>query len=216
MKVVFFGTSTGVFSNSHFEAILAAPCEIVAVVDAPAGGPASTNTAAAGASFTLRAEAAGIPVYAPANPNAPEFVAALEALKPDLFLVIGYTGIMREKMLGVPRLLAANFHASLLPAYRGLHPLYWALKHGEQWVGLTVHLIESTIDTGDILYQVRVPVEPGDTVSMLYDRVMAESVPLVPRLIADAAAGTLVRRPQGSEGASYYGHIPTKQKSRQG
>jgi methionyl-tRNA formyltransferase len=119
-------------------------------------------------------------------------------------------------LLEVPRLLAANFHASLLPAYRGLHPLYWALQIGERWVGLTVHVIDSGIDTGDILYQVRVPVEPGDSVSRLYDRVMAESVPLVPRLITDAVAGTLVRRPQGAEGASYYGHIPPEQKSRQG
>ena len=97
MKVVFFGTSTSAFSNRHFEALLAAPCSIVAVVDAPAGGPASTNTSAAGASFVHRAQATGIPVYAPAKPNAPEFLAdACRHCEPDLFLAVGYTGIMRS------------------------------------------------------------------------------------------------------------------------
>ena len=215
MKVVFFGTSTNAFSNRHFEPLLAAPCSIVAVVDAPAGGPASTNPSAAGASFVLRAEAAGIAVHAPAKPNAREFVETLAALEPDLFLAAGYTGIMRSALLGVPRLLAANFHASLLPAYRGLHPLYWALQNGERWAGLTVHVMDSEIDTGDILYQVRVPVERNDTVSTLYERVMTESVPLVDRLITDAQAGTLVRRPQDAASASYYGHLPSEPKSRQ-
>jgi methionyl-tRNA formyltransferase len=207
MKVVFFGSSTSAFSNRHFAALAESPCSIVAVVDAPAGSPVSTNQAKASASFVEYADSAGIPVYAPQKPNSSEFIETVAALEPDIFIAIGYTGIMRSRLLAVPRILPVNFHASLLPAYRGLHPLYWALQNGEQYAGLTVHVMDQGIDTGDILYQVQVPVEPGDTVATLYDRVMAASVPLVPRLVADARAGTLVRRPQGTEGASYYGHI---------
>jgi methionyl-tRNA formyltransferase len=213
MKIVFFGSSTSAFSNRHFAALAESPCSIVALVDAPAGGPVSTNQATASASFVDYAGGLGIPAYAPQKPNAPDFVETLTALKPDLFIAIGYTGIMRSRLLSVPRILPVNFHASLLPAYRGLHPLYWALHNGEQYAGLTVHVMDEGIDTGDILYQVQVPVEPGDTVATLYDRVMVASVPLVPRLVASASAGTLVRRPQGSEGASYFGH--TEQESKQ-
>jgi methionyl-tRNA formyltransferase len=213
MKVVFFGSSTSAFSNRHFAALVESPCSLVAVVDAPAGAPTSTNPSKVSGSFVDYAAGAAIPVYAPQKPNAQDFVETLAALKPDLFIAIGYTGIMRSPLLAVPRILPVNFHASLLPAYRGLHPLYWALHKGEQYAGLTVHVMDEGIDTGDILYQVQVPVEAGDTVATLYDRVMAASVPLVPRLIADAIAGLLVRQPQGTEGASYYGHI-TQESSR--
>jgi methionyl-tRNA formyltransferase len=218
MRVVFFGTSSGAFSNRHFASLLDAAlldavlleqgCSVVAVVDAPAGGPASTNKGSSTRPFTEEARRRGIPVFAPPKPAAPDFVQALAALEPDLFLAAGYTGIFRAPLLAVPRLLTANFHASLLPAYRGLHPLFWALHHGERQVGITVHVVDEGIDTGDILYQSPVPVREGDTVTTLYDRVMEESLPLVRRLVVEAAAGTLHRRPQPSEGASYYSHIP--------
>jgi methionyl-tRNA formyltransferase len=101
--------------------------------------------------------------------------------------------------------IAANFHASLLPAYRGKHPVFWALRHGEPWCGLTVHEMGPGLDTGDIIFQVRVPTRETDSVSALYDRIMAESIPLVPRLAACVEAGSVPRTPQPSEGASYFG-----------
>jgi methionyl-tRNA formyltransferase len=208
MKVVFFGSSTSEFSNRHFIALLASPCAVVAAVDAPAGGPASTNKSGPTPNFVDEARARGITVYAPPKPGAPEFLETLQALKPDLLLAAGYTGIFKRALLAVPRLLTANFHASLLPAYRGLHPLFWALQHGEKRAGITVHLVDEGIDTGDILYQVPVDVGDGDTVSALYERVMEVSLPLVSNLIMDAANGALRPRPQGNEGASYYGRIP--------
>jgi methionyl-tRNA formyltransferase len=208
MRVVFFGTSSGAFSNRHFAELLRAPCSVVAVVDAPPGGPASTNAAASTSSFVDEARRLGIPVFAPAKPNAADFREALAALEPDLFLAAGYTGIFKAPLLAVPRLLTANFHASLLPAYRGLHPLFWALHHGEKEAGITVHAVDEGIDTGDILYQAAVAVREGDTVTNLYERVMEQSLPLVARLVRDAAAGTVPRRPQPREGASYFGHIP--------
>jgi methionyl-tRNA formyltransferase len=207
MRVVFFGNSEAAFSNRHFEALLTSPCDNVAVVDVPPGRRTSTNIAVAATNFIETARARGIPVHEPGSPNTPGFIAAMRRLKPDIFLAVGYTNLLKVELLGAPRLLAANFHASLLPAYRGRHPLYWALQNGEKWVGLTVHAMDQGLDTGDILYQVREAVLPGDTVADLYERIMVQSVPLIGRLLADAAAGTLTRRPQGTEGASYYGAI---------
>jgi methionyl-tRNA formyltransferase len=207
MKVVFFGNSEGAFSNRHFEALSAAPCDIVAVVDVPPAMRTSTNTAVAATDFIALARAHGIAVFEPSSPNTPDFSAAMRRLQPDIFLAVGYTNLLKAELLGIPRLLAANFHASLLPAYRGKHPLYWALQNGEKWVGLTVHAMDQGLDMGDILYQVREAVLPGDTVADLYERIMVQSVPLVGRLLADAENGILTCRPQGTAGASYYGAI---------
>jgi methionyl-tRNA formyltransferase len=207
MRVVFFGNSEGAFSNRHYEALLVLPCEIVGAVDVPPARRTSTNTAVAATNFIATASGRGIPVFEPVSPNTRDFVAAMRRLEPDIFLAVGYTNLLKAELLGVPRLLAANFHASLLPAYRGKHPLYWALQNGEKWVGLTVHIMDQGLDTGDILYQVREAVLPGDTVADLYEKLMLQSVPLVSRLLADAEAGTLRREPQGTVGASYYGAI---------
>jgi methionyl-tRNA formyltransferase len=207
-RVVFFGNSEGVFSNHHFQALLEAPCQIAGVVDVPPARRTSTNARTAeGSGFVELAHARSIPVFQPESPNAPEFVEAMRALSPDLFVAVGYMNLLKAEVLAVPRVLAANFHASLLPAYRGKHPLFWALRKGERRVGLTVHVMGPGFDTGDTIYQVRLRTRPSDTVASVYDRVMAKSVPLIARLIADVEKGRVRWRPQPSHGASYYSSV---------
>jgi len=211
LRVLFFGNSESVFSNRHFQALLETPCVIAGVVDVPPNKRSSTNTRAReGAGFVASAHERGIPAFEPTSSNAPEFVNVIRALAPDLFIAVVYMNRLKPEILAVPRILAANFHASLLPAYRGKHPLFWALRNGERSVGLTVHVMDPSFDTGDILYQIRVRTRKTDTVGSAYDRVMARSVPLVGRLIADAETGPttrLRRTPQATRGASYYSSV---------
>jgi methionyl-tRNA formyltransferase len=209
LRTVFFGNSESVFSNRHFAALAASSCQVAAVVDVPPAGRTTTNTRpqTSDPSFVDAARDRDIAVYEPSNPNQPEFVATIRSLQPDLFLAVGYTRLLKDDLLAVPEVLAANFHASLLPAYRGKHPLFWALRHGERWAGLTVHVMAPGFDTGDILYQVRLRTRRRDSVGSLYDRIMERSVRLVPRLVADAAARTLHRQPQGEVGASYFSSV---------
>jgi methionyl-tRNA formyltransferase len=209
LRTIFFGSSDSVFSNRHFTALREAACDTVAVVDVPLARRTSTNTQTQGGApdFVAYARQHGIPAFEPTSPNRPEFVQAMADLRPDLFLAVGYLNLLKAGILGVPRLLAANFHASLLPAYRGKHPLFWALRNNERWTGLTVHAMSGGLDTGDILYQVRVRTRRDDSVASLYDRVIVRSLPLVSRLIADAEAGRLRPRPQDEAGASYYSSV---------
>jgi len=208
MKVVFFGNSQSVFSNRHFQALLETLCELVGVVDVPPSKRTSTNPATTDfLSFVEVARQQGVPVFEPDSPNLPDFVKAMSHLSPDLFIAVGYTNILKEQLLSVPRILAVNFHASLLPAYRGKHPVFWALRNGERWSGLTVHVMNTGIDTGDILYQVRIRTRKRDSVATLYDRIMARSVNLVGRLIEDAEKGKLRRTTQPESGASYYSSV---------
>lgn len=205
-RAVFFGSSDSVFSHRHFQALLQADCRIAGVVDVPPARRGSTNTARPESeSFPAAAARMGIPVFEPENPNAPSFVEEIRLLAPDFFMAVGYMLFLKAALLSLPRVIAANFHASLLPAYRGKHPVFWALRHGEPWCGLTVHEMGPGLDTGDIIFQVRVPTRETDSVSALYDRIMTESIPLVPRLAACVEAGSVPRAPQPSEGASYFG-----------
>lgn len=204
-RVVFFGNSEGVFSNRHYRALTQSAGRIVAVVDTPAARRTSTNPAKGEYEpFTKAAAKTKIPVFAPENPNDPGFVETIKGIKPDLFLAVGYIKIMKSELLAAPRIMAANFHASLLPAYRGKHPVFWALRNGEKSVGLTVHVMDARLDTGGILYQVRIRTRRKDTVAGLYDRIMRKSVGLIPRLVADAGHGRLRPRLQPRRGASYF------------
>jgi methionyl-tRNA formyltransferase len=209
LRLVFFGNSQSIFSNRFFTPLLEAPCELVGVVDLPPAKRHSTNpgTAAGLSSFVDLAREQGVPVFEPTNPNAPEFVETMSSLNPDLFLAAGYMFLLKLPLLSIPRILAVNFHASLLPAYRGRHPVFWALRNGERLAGMTAHVMDPYFDTGDILYQVRVRTRKRDTVSTLYDRIIEKSVSLVPRLITDAAQGTLNRTPQPKTGASYFSSV---------
>lgn len=209
LKVVFFGNSESLFSNRHFYALLWAKCQIAAAVDVPPAKRKSTNTRASFPveSFVSQARSRGIPWFEPASPNAPEFVAAMRKLEPDLFIAAGYMNLLKQEILTVPKIVAANWHASLLPAYRGMHPVFWALRNGERQVGLTVHVMDAGLDTGDILYQVKVRTRKSDTVGSAYDRIMNKSVRLVARLIKDAESGGLMPMPQPEQGGSYYSSV---------
>jgi len=186
-------------------------CEVAGVVDVPPARRASTNSVRQeGGNFVEIAREKGIPCFEPASPNAAPFVEEMRALAPDLFMAVGYMLLLKSALLGVPRVIAANFHASLLPAYRGKHPVFWALRNAEPWCGLTVHEMSPGLDTGDILFQVRVPTREEDSVSALYDRVMGASVPLVAKLVEAAVRGDVPRSPQPEAGASYFGGTSEK------
>lgn len=205
LRIVFFGNSASTFTARHFAAVLALPCHLSAVVDVPPLQRGTTNPLPACLpDFALMARRRGIPAYAPASPNESRFVETLNRLKPDLFIAVGYPLILKAELLEMPRRLAANFHASLLPAYRGKHPVFWALRSGERWAGLTVHAMDPGIDTGDILYQVKVRTRRDDTVSTLYSRIMERSVGLVERLMVDADRGEIPRHPQPTGSGSYF------------
>jgi methionyl-tRNA formyltransferase len=211
IRVVFFGSSDSVFSNRHFLQLAASGCAIAGVVDVPPERRATTNASRPeGGTFVESARAAGIPCFEPARAGDPRFLEEMKALHPDLFMAAGYMLLLGPKLLAVPRIAAANFHASLLPAYRGKHPVFWALRNGEPECGLTVHEMSAGLDTGAIIFQVRVPVRAGDSVSSLYERIMAESLPLVSRLVDAAARGEVPRKPQPAQGASYFGATAEK------
>jgi methionyl-tRNA formyltransferase len=208
LKVLFFGNSQSIFSNTYFQALIQTSVTLVGLVDVPPSKRTSTNPVSFDyPSFAEVARVRNLPVFEPDSPNLPEFMEATRELAPDLMMAVGYLFLLKPEILQVPKILAVNFHASLLPAYRGKHPVFWALRYGERWSGLTVHVMDPNFDTGDILYQVRLRTRKDDTVTSLYNRIMKKSVTLVPRLINDVEQGTQHPVPQPKLGASYYSSV---------
>ncbi|MBD2106978.1 phosphoribosylglycinamide formyltransferase [Nodosilinea sp. FACHB-13] len=80
-----------------------------------------------------------------------------------------------------------NIHPSLLPSFPGLHAIEQALAAGVKVAGCTVHQVELAVDSGPIIMQAVVPVQPGDTSAMLQARVQQQEHRIYPAAIALAA-----------------------------
>ena len=106
----------------------------------------------------------GLPVIQPEKIKKNEdFQSQLTALQPDAIIVVGYGRIIPPWMLTLPRYGNINVHASLLPKYRGAAPVQWAIAQGETVTGVTTMLLNEGLDTGDILLQKEMALQPDDT-----------------------------------------------------
>ena len=113
----------------------------------------------------------GLKLMQPTNLKAPEFIEELRSLDADLFIVIAFR-MLPEAVWTMPRLGTFNLHASLLPKYRGAAPLNWAVINGDKETGVTTFFLKHEIDTGDIIDQKRVAINPDDNVGDIHDRLM--------------------------------------------
>jgi methionyl-tRNA formyltransferase len=100
-----------------------------------------------------------------------------------------------------------NFHPGLLPEYAGLHTHQWAIRNGDREFGVTVHRMEQKIDTGAIVGQLRIPIEPGDTGLSLFSRCLTAGAELFPRIVAQIIRGeALAEIPQDLSRRRLYRH----------
>jgi len=116
----------------------------------------------------------GLPVSQPDKIKSNEgFRTQLAAIHPDAIIVVGYGRIVPQWMIDLPHLGNLNLHASLLPKYRGAAPIQWAIACGESVTGVTTMRIDAGLDTGDILRQRELPIEPDDTAETLGPKLAA-------------------------------------------
>jgi methionyl-tRNA formyltransferase len=146
-----------------------------------------------------------LPVYQPADPNDPAFVAAMQALQPDFLFSCYYRHMLKQPLLDLPRLGALNLHGSLLPRYRGRCPVNWVMIHGESETGVTLHYMEAKPDQGDIVGFKRVPITFEDTAPTLFAKMTVAAQELMREAYPLLRAGTAPRLTQDNARASYYG-----------
>lgn len=151
---------------------------------------------------TLALEKA-LPLLQPEKARHPEFLQQLQRLAPDLIVVAAYGQILPQSILDLPRFGCLNVHASLLPKYRGAAPIQWALLNDDQVTGVTIMKMDAGLDTGDILSQETMPIEPQDNAASLHGRLAEMGAQLLVRTVVDYTNGRLTPRPQPAQNASY-------------
>lgn len=119
-----------------------------------------------------------IPIWYSDDINSEEFIQKIKKIQPDLIISAAYPQIFSKKLLSIPKQGAINFHPSLLPKFRGAHPHYWTIVKGEKESGLTAHFMTERIDEGDIIAQIKFPIEDYD-----YNQLQEEIIKKTPVII---------------------------------
>lgn len=108
-------------------------------------------------------------VLQPENLRDEKFISELKSLSPELIVVVAFR-ILPKEVFTIPPLGTINLHASLLPKYRGAAPINWAIINGETETGVTTFFINEKVDTGNIILQRKVKIDPDETAGELHDK----------------------------------------------
>jgi hypothetical protein len=136
--------------------------------------------------------------------NGPEAHELLRAARPDATVVIG-CGILAPSMLALAGAHVINVHGGYLPDYRGNHCIFFALDNGDyDKIGASLHYVDETVDTGDLLEVITPEVDPIALAEELYCRADRLAIECLLRWLLELQAGRpLPRQPQPERGRTY-------------
>ena len=204
-RVIFMGTPE--FAVPCLAA-LHETCEVIGVITQP-DKPRGRGQKLMPPPVKAWAEAHDLPVWQPAKIKTEEFTAQLEAMKPDLMVVVAFGQILSQRILDIPAYGCINVHASLLPRYRGAAPMQWCVINGEEKTGVTTMFMDAGLDTGDMLLTRELAIGPDMTLEEVHDGLMAMGSQVLIETLERLSDGTLQRIPQTGE--SNYAPMLTKE-----
>lgn len=197
LRIVFMGTPD--FAVATLKALLDANYNVVGVItapDRPAGRGRKLNQSAV-KKFALEHN---LHVLQPTNLKKESFISALRALNANLQIVVAFR-MLPKVVWQMPAYGTFNLHASLLPNYRGAAPINWAIINGETKTGVTTFFIDEKIDTGAIIFQEELDIDPNENAGALHDKLMELGSGLVVKTVQHIEADdvTTTIQPQNDD-----------------
>lgn len=141
-------------------------------------------------------------VWQPESVSSSAFLDVFRELEPDLVVVVAFGQKIPAEILFGPRYGCINVHGSLLPKYRGAAPIQWSIVNGDAVTGVTTMYMDEGWDTGDIIYQSALAIDPNENLASLYGRMAKLGGELLVKTVADIAAGVAPRIPQDPASAT--------------
>lgn len=198
MKLIVHGQQA--FGKSVLEALLARGEMISAVYCAPdidGGRPDPLK---------VFAQDQGLPVYQPKSYKDPTVWDQIRSLEADLCVMAYVTLMVPEEALNAPRLGTIQYHPSLLPMHKGPSSINWPIINGENKTGLSIFWPDNGLDTGPILLQKDVVIDPDDTLGSLYfNHLFPMGVDAILEAVDLVRDGTALRLNQDPAKGSYEG-----------
>lgn len=195
LRVIFCGTPA--FGLPTLQWLLKDPDFSVEAVITQPDRPRGRGQQAAQSPIKQAALEAGIAVHQPGKIRSDDAVAKLIAeMNPDAVVIIAYGQIIPPALLEIPRLGWINLHGSLLPKYRGAAPVQRTILHGEKQTGLTTMRIDAGLDTGPVLEQLPMNIEPDETATDLLARMSDSGAPMMIDTLRKLAGGGISAKQQ--------------------
>ena len=201
MRIVFMGTPE--FAVPSLNALLEAGHQVCGVFCQPDKPVGRHQNKLQPPPVKVVAQEHDIPVFQPTKLRDGSALAQLQEWNPELIVVAAYGRILPDEILHLPPKGCINVHSSLLPRYRGAAPIHWAIVNGDEETGVTIMDMATELDAGDIISQVKTPIDSEETVEMLHDRLAQLGGALLVQTVADIAAGTAVRTKQEASQVTY-------------
>ncbi|WP_369014190.1 methionyl-tRNA formyltransferase [Flavobacterium anhuiense] len=168
LRIIFMGTPE--FAVGILDTIIKNNYEVVGVITA-ADKPAGRGQKIKYSAVKEYALANNLTLLQPTNLKDENFLTELKALNANLQIVVAFR-MLPKVVWEMPSLGTFNLHASLLPNYRGAAPINWAIINGETKTGVTTFFIDDKIDTGAMILNSEINIEPEETAGQLHDRLM--------------------------------------------
>ncbi len=198
MRIIFMGTPD--FAVPSLEILLDNGYDVAAVVTASdklggRGGKLQGSKHLLESAVKKFAVSRGLPVLQPEKLRAPDFLEQLRSHNADLQVVVAFR-MLPEAVWAMPKIGTFNLHGSLLPKYRGAAPINWAIIEGERETGVTTFFLRHEIDTGDLLFQEKMPIGEDETAGEVHDRMMLLGAQLVLKTVRAIEQGGYVLQKQ--------------------
>ncbi|MGB2875171.1 MAG: formyltransferase family protein [Gaiellaceae bacterium] len=192
--------SFDVMGRDCLEAAAEAGAEVAGVVTLP--GPVDPDRSGQ-CSFDELAGRLGASLVETADVNSPATISALREIDPDMIFVVGWSQLVMDEFIGLPRHGVFGMHPTLLPKHRGRAAIPWAILNGLAKTGVTLfEITDGTADSGSIVGQEEVPIAADETATTLYAKITEAHLELVRRFMPQLLEGRAPRLPQDTRRAS--------------
>jgi methionyl-tRNA formyltransferase len=200
IRIVYFGTPD--YAVPALEALAGDPRVNIALVVSQPDRPAGRGRKLTPPPVKTAALDLGLPVYQPEALRTEADREPIAATSADLFVVAAFGKIFGPKLLSIPPMGSVNLHASILPDYRGASPISAAILEGNFRTGVTLMGMETGLDTGPVVTQRSIDIEPEDTTASLTPRLASLGAELLIDSLDDLIFGRLRPIPQDDREAT--------------
>lgn len=145
-----------------------------------------------------------VPVIGSVDVNNTDTVSQIRAWEPDVILSIYLNQRIKAELINLPNIGTLNIHPALLPRHRGLFPYFWVITAGETETGVTIHWVDEKFDTGELLLQKSLAVDPKDTITSLSYKSAVLGADMLVEAVQLLSSDNPPRMPQDAREASYH------------
>lgn len=200
LNIIFMGTPD--IAVISLKALLKNKYDIISVYTAP-DKPRGRGYKIEESPVKKLAKEYNLEIHQPSTLKKLEEIELIEHFNPDLIVVLAYGKILPKSILSIPKYGAINIHGSLLPKYRGAGPIQWSIINGEKYAGVTSMFMDEGLDTGDIILQDKMLIDPNETSGELMERIAPLAAKVLLKTIKLIEAQTVIRIPQDGTKATF-------------